>query len=129
MKSEGEKSSSHITSFHIKSIHIENMDNCYLLIFYNIGEYFLLQRGYELDEQEDKFGFNTYYIEYCDQYQSCYGGIEKILLHKDKIDIDLSVNAANNLKINRKLSIRFNLEEQKYKELKIQLKNIFSMEI
>jgi hypothetical protein len=129
MTEEIEKSSSQITSFNVKSIHIENMEDCYLLIFYNIGEYFLLQRGYEFDEQEDKLGFNTYYIEYCDQSQSCYGGVENIILHKNKIEIDFSINATNSLKIIRKLSIGFDLEEHIHKELKMQLKNIFLMEI
>jgi hypothetical protein len=113
------------TSFHTKSINIENMEQCYLVIFYNIGEYFLLQRAYDLDSNNQEIGMNTYYIEYCDQAQSIYGGIDSIVLYRDKVDIKLNEKASNQLKINRNLSIGFTLDDGKYKELELQLKNIF----
>jgi hypothetical protein len=113
------------TSFHTKSINIENMEQCYLVIFYNIGEYFLLQRAYDLDSNNQEIGMNTYYIEYCDQAQSIYGGIDSIVLYRDKVDIKLNEEASNQLKINRNLSIGFTLDDGKYKELELQLKNIF----
>jgi hypothetical protein len=112
------------TSFHTKSINIENMEQCYLVIFYNIGEYFLLQRAYDLDSNNQEIGMNTYYIEYCDQAQSIYGGIDSIV-YRDKVDIKLNEKASNQLKINRNLSIGFTLDDGKYKELELQLKNIF----
>jgi hypothetical protein len=113
------------TSFHTKSINIENMEQCYLVIFYNIGEYFLLQRAYDLDSNNQEIGMNTYYIEYCDQAQSIYGGIDSIVLYRDKVDIKLNEKASNQLKINRNISIGFTLDDGKYKELELQLKNIF----
>lgn len=126
MIGENNTSASQTTSFHAKSINIENMDDCYLVIFYNIGEYFLLQKAYDFDEKDQQNGMNTYHIEYCDQSQSLYGGIDSIVLYRNKVDIELNEEAAKQLKINKKLSIGFTLNDENYKNLEIQLKNIFT---
>lgn len=119
------KSASQTASFKARTVNIENMDECYLVIFYNIGQYLLLQRAYEFDDQDQESGMNTYHIEYCDQSKSMYGGIETIVLHKDKLDIQLNEDAVNQLQINKKVSINFELDKKQYDELEVQLKNIF----
>lgn len=119
-----EESQNQHISFIAKSIHIENTGDSYLLIFYNLSEYLLLQRTYEFDTQDHIIGMDTYYIEYSDQSKSCYGGIEDITIDKDKLNIMFNEIAAKKLKTTKQLSIEIKINDETYQELTKQINNI-----
>ncbi|KUP20448.1 Imm10 family immunity protein [Paenibacillus sp. DMB5] len=64
---------------------------------YEPQEYILLQKTLHPDEQDLALGFDKIHITYNDESQSQYGGIEKVLLKPDSIEISLDEEAVEAL--------------------------------
>jgi hypothetical protein len=47
---------------------------------FDANTYFMLQRAFEFNEQDVALGMDTYYIEWCGQEHSGYGGISQFVL-------------------------------------------------
>jgi len=53
------------------------------------NDYFQIQDAYQYDEQDIKFGMNTYHIEINEQSLGMYGGIAKIEVSRNQLIIML----------------------------------------
>ena len=71
--------------------------------FYNSGngEYFMIQRSFEQNLQDEELKMNTYYLERNDQRFSCYGGIQNSLLSEGKLELEFSQEAKIKLLIEK----------------------------
>jgi len=123
------ESNNQVTSFNAKTVNIGNIEDSHFLIFYNIEEYFLLQKPHKFDEYDFQSNRNTYYIEYCDQSKFKYGGIDNIVLYRNKVVINLKSETAQALKLSPTIYINFQVNDNDYKKMNEELKNIFSSEI
>jgi len=78
-------------NFHASCVAVEDMEDFWLVGFadeqYDTREHLTLQRSYEDDEQDVRLGMNTCYVERDGQGQSCYGGIERFELHRDRVKV------------------------------------------
>ncbi len=122
------KSDNQVTSFSAKTINVGNIENSYFLIFYNLEQYFLLQKAHNFDEQDSRNKTDTYYIEYSDQSRAIFGGVENVVLYRNKINFKLSNKASEALKMSSELSIEFKANEANYEKMKEELRYIFSEE-
>ena len=56
-------------------------ENISILGFSEGNKYFQIQESQDYDEQDINLGLNTYHIEFNDQKNGRYGGIEKIKMN------------------------------------------------
>jgi hypothetical protein len=118
--------------FHANAVAVVDPDNaCFLVGFadekLDTQQYLILQRAFEDDvgEQDRVLGHDTYHVEYCDQGNALYGGIERCTLFRDHIECTLS--AAGSAALNGATSARigFDLDEPEFMLLSQRLKDIF----
>ena len=74
-------------------------------------QYLQFQRVHVSDAKDQALGFDTYYIEWNDQSNSCYGGIESIYLGADAIKLRLNDTGAQSLKLDRDVLITFDADQ------------------
>lgn len=79
-------------TLNISDIYYEEVDNVTYVTFATCGddqnrEYLTLQNPNLFDEQDISLGMNYAHVEFCDQNNSQYGGIQKILLEDNILTI------------------------------------------
>lgn len=98
-----------MTSFKATHISVTHEDDYLLVGFaddeFDAGEYLMLQRAYEFDEQDTAHGMDTVYIERNDQSQSTYGGITRVLLAQTYVQVMLTATAADALACDQMITI------------------------
>jgi len=75
-------------------------------------QYLQFQRDHVSDSQDKALGHDTYYVEKDDQSNSCYGGIESVILGADAIRLKLSEAGSQSLGSGRNVLITFDADEQ-----------------
>jgi hypothetical protein len=118
-------------SFHAKCVAIEDMmeDDYWLVGFaddeFETTQYLMLQRGMEDDEQDVRFGMNTYHVERDGQQYSMYGGIERFVLQRDRLLVDFTPEGQVRLQTST-MKITFAISDEKFARLKEQLGRVFA---
>lgn len=87
--------------------------------------YLMLQRALEHDEQDRALGMDTYHVEWCDQGMSGYGGISRLLLCPNGVEVSFEPQAGAKLNSMEHLSISFQLSRGEFLRLREALGNIF----
>ncbi|GGX06561.1 Imm10 family immunity protein [Undibacterium macrobrachii] len=87
--------------------------------------YLMLQRAYEYDEQDRELGMDTYYVEWCNQENSGYGGISQFSLHRNLAELIFDPDVSAELDDLHQISISFKLDENQFESLKQALQKIF----
>jgi hypothetical protein len=72
-----------------------------------VGDYLMLQRAYEFDEQDRRLGMDDVYIERNGQECSGYGGIERFELLPDKVRVRFDKDGAKAMAGIREMEISF----------------------
>lgn len=92
--------------------------------------YLMLQRSFEEDEdeQDEELGMDTYHVEWCGQQNACYGGIARLVLQRDGVQITFKREAVEDMGGLEHLSIAFDLSASEYGALKAALADIFAGE-
>lgn len=75
-------------------------------------QYLQFQRGHANDPQDQPLGLDTYYVEKDDQSNSCYGGIERIDLGANAIQLRLDEAGSQSLRLDKNVVITFDADEQ-----------------
>ncbi len=116
-------------AFHANYISIEDEENYCIVGFddskFDTEQYLLLQRSYEDDEQYIALCMNTYYVERNSQGFSNYGGIQRFVLHTDKVEIQFDQIGCQRLGVGG-LEISFNLDGEIFERLNNQLQRVFA---
>ena len=86
------------------------------------SRYLLLQRTLEPDDQDRALGHDTYHVEWCEQGQGIYGGIEEFALVGGGANILFTPQAAGSLGGLTQLSITFELSLREFEALRATLK-------
>ena len=113
-----------------KAVSADDMDDHWFVGFAdsesNTAHYLQLQRAFKDDEQDIKLGMNTYYLEIDDQILSCYGGIERFNLHRDRASIIFSSKGKMKLQGIETAEISFQIDDKKFAQLRDRLSKVFS---
>jgi hypothetical protein len=115
-------------SFHAGFVSIEDSGD-YLLIGlvddeFAVGDYLMLQRAYEFDEQDLRLGMNNVYIERNDQRCSSYGGIESFELFPSKLRVRFDTRGTHLMAGVREMEVSF--QEGRYEDLRSALARCFN---
>ena len=117
-----------VIAFDAKSVAIDDMDDLCLVGFadeaFDTQQYLILQRSYVDDEQDVRLGMNTYHVERDDQRWSCYGGIERFELHKDRVVVRFTPSDAQMLQADG-MEITFAIDGTLFEKLTRRLERIF----
>ena len=92
---------------------------------YDTELYLMLQRGFEDDEQEVELGQDTFYVEWCGQENSRYGGITRFLLKPGTAEVTFDTETTELLYGMDHLHISFHLPPAEYAALREALDHIF----
>lgn len=115
----------------IKSFYcfIQNDENLVMVGFADTEietqEYILLQKPVHVTEQEAKLGLNKIHITYKEQHQSAYGGIERCILQKDRVHLEVEPDVASLLGTESNIEITFAFHSPSLSELKLHLGMLF----
>jgi hypothetical protein len=119
-------------AFEAKCIATEHPDGiCYLVGFadskFDTKIYLMLQRDFEgvCDEEEIELGMDNYYVEWCGQENSGYGGISQFVLNQGNVEVAFSPDGVENLNGIECISISFQLTPSEHTALKEALSHIF----
>ncbi len=94
---------------------------------FNANEYLMLQKTLEMDEQDSR-GMNKVYIEINDQRFSHYGGILKVSLGNDSLEITLSPSVAQIINSAQHVYVKFPKNHEQLSEVRSYLKRMFTEE-
>lgn len=110
-----------VVSLFAKCIAIDETDDYWLVGFsdeeYQTREYLTLTRSREDDE--------TYHVERNDQLYSCYGGIQRLVLHRDRAVITLNTEGVKRLAADT-MEIAFSIDDARFEQLKQTLREVFA---
>jgi hypothetical protein len=114
-------------SFHAGFVSIEDGNECLRIGLvddkFEVGDYLILQRAFEFDEQDVRLGMNNVYIERNDQGRSSYGGIETFELHPCRLRVRFDTRGAQLMAGVRDMEVSF--EEGRYEDLRNALERCF----
>jgi len=115
-----------ILQFEADAVEIEKTESDVLVVgFYAEENYLMIQQSLdEFDEQDISLGMNTYHIERDDQSFGDYGGVEKIELSRNLIEVVLNETGKENLQCDG-LKIGFETNNENYQMLIEKLTFIF----
>jgi hypothetical protein len=87
--------------------------------------YLVLQRAIKDEEDAHLHGMDTYYMEFCGQGRSGYGGIRCFELHRDHADVSFDAAVAKDLELDSVLRITFSLTDALFGNLREKLQAVF----
>ena len=113
--------------FHAGFVSIEDKGE-YLLIGlvdeeFAVGDYLMLQRAYEFDEQDRRLGMDKVYIERNDQGYSCYGGIESFELSPRSVRVRFDQHGSERMGGTSEMEVSFAAD--RYQDLHAALERCF----
>ena len=88
--------------------------------------YLMLQHKRACDAQDFKFGMHLPYIEYCGQGNSWYGHILLFVLRRDRISVQMDAEAADWLKSDGEIEVKFSLDSAELRELRLAILETFN---
>lgn len=108
---------------------IDAIDGALLIAFSEgaSGEsaYLMLQRAEAAEPQSVALGHDTYFVELSDQSQSCYGGVDRASLSRDRLRLAFSDTATRALKVNA-CEVAFSVGDARFDRLRCALKDVFA---
>src|SRR5690349_18269580 len=115
-----------ILNFEAESVEVETTELDVLIVgFYSEENYLMIQQSLgEADEQDVRLGMNTYHIERDDQSYGGYGGVSRIALEQNSIEVVLDEVGKKNLDCGGVL-VHFETDEETFELLSEKLKFIF----
>lgn len=81
---------------------------------FDTQHYLMFQRSLDEDEFEEDV-----YVERDGQNQSTYGGIEKLILFRNKALFNFNLKTSQWLNLEQEVMINFSISDEKFKQLKI----------
>ena len=87
--------------------------------------YLMFQRADEYDEQDMALGMDEPYIEYCGQESSWYGHMHAVILHPNRLSVQMDAEAAMQMDDDGQIDVRFNLTPERYAQLQQALRTTF----
>ena len=87
--------------------------------------YLMFQRADEYDEQYVALGMDQPYIEYCGQECSWYGHMHAVILHANRLSVQMDAEAAMQMDDDGQIDVRFNLTPERYAQLRQALRTTF----
>lgn len=117
-------------AFDAISIVIDQPDSEFdLVCFAGSGQapeiYLMLQRSLKFNAQDASLGMGTYYIEWCDQSNSGYGGVAQALLAPSLIEFKFNTAGAEFLGGMEALKISMSLQPDQFTALQLALERVF----
>lgn len=107
-----------ILHFAAEAVEIEENDLDVLIVgFYTEENYLMIQKSLDIED-------SNYHIERDDQSYGCYGGVEKIILSPNQIEVALDETGKENLECEG-VKVDFETDEENYQLLLEKLKFIF----
>lgn len=115
-----------ILEFSAEEVGIEETEFRVLVVGFYTGEnYLMIQQSLEeSDEQDTGSGMNSYHIERDDQSYGGYGGVERIDLSRNQIEVKLDETGKENLECDA-VRVEFETGDETYETLAEKLKFIF----
>lgn len=89
-------------------------------------QYLQFQRGHANDAQDQALALDTYYVERDDQSNSCYGGIESIVLGANAIELRLDPAGSQSLRLDKNVVITFDIDQQTLDKFRAGLIAVFA---
>ena len=87
--------------------------------------YLMLQRADEYDEQDVAMGMDEPYIEYGGQEFAWYGHMHAVILHPNRLSVQMDAEAAMQMDDDGQIDVRFNLTPERYAQLQQALRITF----
>ena len=87
--------------------------------------YLMFQRADQYDEQDVALGMDEPYIEYCGQEFSWYGHMHAVILHANRLSVQMDAEAAMQMDDDGQIDVRFNLTPKRYAQLQQALRTTF----
>ena len=111
-----------VVSFFAKCVAVDETDDYWLVGFadeeFETREHFMLTRS----RVEDG---DSYYAERNDQGLSCFGGVERFVLHRNRVLVTLTRDGAKRLRAET-IEIGFSVDDAKFEKLNQQLQEVFA---
>lgn len=112
--------------FETDAVEIEETDLDVLIVgFYTEENYLMIQQSAEYDEQDARLGMDTYHIERDDQSYGGYGGVRRVILRRDRIEIEPDETGKQNLQCDG-VRVDFRIDDETYGLLTEKLRHIFA---
>lgn len=87
--------------------------------------YLICQNAFEYDEEDRRAGMDSHYVELNDQSQSAYGGIECVVLWRDRVFFGFVPEVADMFDLPDGLGLAFRLTDSQYANLEDLARKIF----
>jgi len=87
--------------------------------------YLMLQRADEFDEQDVALGMDEPYIEYCGQGFGWYGHMHAVILHPNRLSVQMDAEAAMQMDDDGQIDVRFNFTPAQFAQLQQALRTTF----
>ncbi|WP_010243288.1 Imm10 family immunity protein [Acetivibrio cellulolyticus] len=72
---------------------------------FDTKEHILLQKSLVYDEQDRELGHYKVHITYIDEIYSAYGGIQKVILKSNSVEIQVDADTAKELKTEERIEV------------------------
>ncbi len=91
----------------------------------NPATYLLVQNAFEFTDEERANGMDSHYVELNDQSLSNYGGIESVVLLRDRIYFEFTPETGELFELQGGLGLQFELSDADFDSFKIIAEHIF----
>lgn len=87
--------------------------------------YLICQNAFEYDEEDRRAGMDSHYVELNDQSQSAYGGVERVMLWRDRVFFAFVPEVADMFDLPDGLGLAFRIADDEYANLEDLARKIF----
>ena len=87
--------------------------------------YLICQNAFEYDDEDRQNGTDSHYVELNDQSLSAYGGVDRVLLQRDRMSFIFTPVVAELFELPHGLCLTFELDDARYADLVSLSKKIF----
>ena len=91
--------------------------------------YLICQNAFEYDDEDRCHGMDSHYVELNDQCQSAYGGVEQVVLWRDRIFFVFVPDVADMFELPDGLGLSFKLTDDEFQHLVKIANHIFGSRI
>lgn len=117
-------------TFHARSVVTEHPDGTALLVGFSdepeeITHYLLLQRAFEFTDEDVSWGENTYHVEVGGSGFSRYGGVSRIGLYRNHLELNFSPDAIDDLSGFTGVHVTFQIGDDDHFALRNKVSEIF----
>lgn len=83
----------------------------------NPTTYLICQNAFDYDEEDRRNGMDSHYVELNDQSQSAYGGVDHVVLWRDRVFFKFEPGVADLFDLPEGLGLAFRLTDDEYADL------------